>query len=122
MIKNRVDPDIWLNQRLQNNYDYYIQKKRGRKTRWKNRIFELRSHKNKKIQKICQNFQKFWKNPENLPELPKQKSEIKNSLDGFSSGVDTQQTGLMSQKIGQYYISKIKHKEEKKEKEKQKVI
>lgn len=84
MIKNRVDPDIWLNQRLQNNYDYYIQKKRGRKTIWKNRIFELRSHKNKKIQKISQNFQK-------------QKSEIKNSLDGFNSGVDTQQTGLMSQ-------------------------
>lgn len=50
----------------------------------KTEYLNLGATKIKKIQKISHNFQK-------------QKSEIKNSLDGFNSGVDTQQTGLMSQ-------------------------
>lgn len=56
------------------------------------------------------------KNPKNFPELPKTISENKNSLDRFNSGVDMQQTGLMSQQIGQYYIYEIKHKEKREQK------
>lgn len=52
--------------------------KREKETRWKDGILEFR----------IRNYQKR-KNPKSLPEFPKTTSEIKNSLDGFNSGLVT---------------------------------